>query len=165
MNVGLTQFAKGNTVLVIYGDDPYTADADGMLEGEEIQFKVYRQQSGEMMEITPTFSSTKPNSGNYFITDGISAIDFITTTDEKTVDICFEMYPNPVRDNLNIRFTNESANFSTIEILNLLGETVCNPVYTDETSVNINLSHLAEGCYLMRVSNGTLLITRKIIVQ
>ncbi len=165
VNVGLAEFGSGNNVLVIYGDDAYTVEKDGMLEEEEIRFKVYRQKSGEIVEINPTFSSTMPNSGNYFVTDGISAIDFITTTDEKTVDICFEMYPNPVRDNLNIRFTNGSADLVTIEILNLLGETVCNPVFTDETSVNINLSHLAEGCYLMRVSNGTLLITRKIIVQ
>jgi len=165
VNVGLAEFSRGNNVLAIYGDDPFTVETDGMLEGEEIRFKVYRQKSGEIVEINPTFSATMPNSVNYFVTDGISAIDVLTAIDEQAAAISFEIYPNPVTDHLNIRFSYGHSGKITVEIMNLLGGQACSPVTTTNTQISFNLSHLAEGCYLVRVSNGEMHTTRKIIVQ
>ncbi|MBE0638600.1 MAG: C10 family peptidase [Bacteroidales bacterium] len=165
VNVGLAAFSKEGNVLVIYGDDPYTTELDGMMEGEEIQFKVYRQKTGEVAEINPTFNPAMPNTENYFVIDGISAIEMLTRINEQTTVINFEIYPNPVSENLNIRFNNKDSGNFTIEIMNLPGEMVCTPVNTSNAQVSINLSHLAEGCYLVRVSNGIAQTTSKVIVQ
>lgn len=165
LNVGLTSFSSEGNVLVIYGDDVYTAEVDGMMEGEVLQFKVYRQKVNEVVEIEPTFNTSMPNTGNYFVSDGISAVDLLTGIDEQTTVISFEIYPNPATDNLNIRFSNGNSVNYTVEIMNLLGEVVCSPVSANSPEVSINLSHLAEGCYLVRISNGIAQTTSKVIVQ
>ncbi|MBE0638599.1 MAG: T9SS type A sorting domain-containing protein, partial [Bacteroidales bacterium] len=165
MNFGLAAFSKEGNALVVYGDDPYTVEVDGMMEGEEIQFMVYRQKTGEIAEINPTFNPAMPNTENYFVTDGISAIEMLTGLNEQTTVINFEIYPNPVSENLNIRFNNKDSENITIEIMNLPGEMVCSPVSTSNAQASINLSHLAEGCYLVRVGNGISQTTSKVIVQ
>lgn len=165
MNVGITAISKDTGALIIYGDDPYSAEVDGMIEGEEIRFKVFRQKTGEVEEINPAFNSAMPNFEGYFVSDGISAFEMLTGLDEIESSVSVEIYPNPVRDNLSISFSNEMPQNCTVEILNLMGELVCGPVNTSGNRISINLDHLADGCYLVKIIDGHTQCTKKVILQ
>lgn len=165
LNVGVAAISRNTTSMAVYGDDPYTADLDGMMEGEVIRFKVFRQKSGEIVEINPTFSSAMPNTGGCFVNDGISAFEILTDVDERESSVSFEIYPNPVRDNLNIIFTNDRLRNCTVEVLNLVGELVCKPLNTSDNRISIHLAHLADGCYLVKIFDGQTQITKKVIIK
>jgi len=165
LNVGVAAISKDGFVLVVYGDDPYTVEVDGMLESEAPYFKVFRLKTSEVVEIEPTWNTSMPNSANYFVNDGISAIEMVTDVDERESSVSFEIYPNPVRDNLNIIFTNDRSRSYIVEVLNLVGELVCNPVNTSDNQISINLAHLADGCYLVKIFDGQSQITKKVIIQ
>jgi hypothetical protein len=69
---------------------------------------------------------------------------------EQTNDVeNFEVYPNPSKDELNIRFKSEQA--QTLTILDLSGKTI----YTEavQNNAKLDISNLANGTYILSVSN------------
>jgi hypothetical protein len=165
MLTGLTKINETGNVLVVYGDDPYTPELDGMSEGEKIRFRHFSFEHGNVMEVKPHFLTSMPNAEDYYLTEGISAIDMITFIDEVVTDNDFTIYPNPARDNICISLNNKNAENMTIEIMNLLGETVSKPIMTKNNEQIINLDHLAEGCYLVKISTGYSQSVKKVIIN
>jgi hypothetical protein len=62
------------------------------------------------------------------------------------------IYPNPVRDMLNIQFNNHD--FKTIKISNILGQVVYNKDLIGAEYHQINLGHLPEGYYIIRIQSN-----------
>jgi PKD repeat protein len=162
---GITTISKSGNVLVVYGNDPYSSEIDGMLEGEEIFFKVYKQKADEVLEIVAGFDPAMPDNAGYFVPDGISAIDMMTGIEEPETDIQFDVYPNPASDKIHIRFSNENAETTVIEMMNLMGGEVCKPIIATRSEATIHLSHLPEGCYLLKITNGNSSHVKKVIVK
>ena len=77
----------------------------------------------------------------------------------------FDIYPNPNNGMLNISLTN-SSDKQTIEIKNLIGQTVYSQIASNSSTVNINLSDFNKGIYTVSLinENGTS-STKKIIIQ
>tara|TARA_B100001057_G_scaffold500508_1_gene615973 strand:- start:1616 stop:3433 length:1818 start_codon:yes stop_codon:yes gene_type:complete len=77
----------------------------------------------------------------------------------------FDIYPNPNKGMLNISLTNTSDK-QTIEIKNLIGQTVYSQIASNSSTVNINLSDFNKGIYTVSLinENGTS-STKKIIIQ
>jgi hypothetical protein len=62
----------------------------------------------------------------------------------------FHFYPNPVKNNLNLSYTNE---ITSVKVLNLLGQTVLNqPIKANEGL--IEMSHLEKGTYFIEIVSG-----------
>jgi hypothetical protein len=162
---GLASITETGNVLVVYGDDPLTSEVDGMMEGERIRFRIFSCGNGNINDFAPHFLTSMLNSENYFVTDGISAFTMITGINDFAADTDFEIYPNPARENITIRLNNENAQTLTIEIMNLLGGLVINPVTTNKREQYLNLDHLAEGCYLVKISNGISKSVKKVIIN
>ena len=77
----------------------------------------------------------------------------------------FDIYPNPSNGMLNISLTN-SSDKQTIEIKNLIGQTVYSQIVGNSSTVTINLSDFNKGIYTVSLinENGTI-STKKIIIQ
>jgi PKD repeat protein len=76
------------------------------------------------------------------------------------------IYPNPVREMLNINFGNPVEGTMNIEIMNIAGKRAYAQQVKSEgyNHVNINVQQLKSGIYFLRVTNGKYLITdRKFI--
>ncbi|GEQ87061.1 hypothetical protein ULMS_25690 [Patiriisocius marinistellae] len=69
------------------------------------------------------------------------------------------IYPNPANTQLNI----SNADNSTIEIYNILGQVM---MTKSNISLNeaLNVSQLVTGTYLVKISNGTTITTKKFII-
>jgi len=72
-----------------------------------------------------------------------------------------KVYPNPVRDVLNFLFDKEIARIS---IYNLMGQEVLKKE-TNATDVSVDVTHLASGSYLVKVTSNEALKTIKIIKE
>lgn len=76
--------------------------------------------------------------------------------------INFEIYPNPAKEFLHIRITNNNSENYDLQLLNYLGQIV----YEDKISsfTEIPISNLLAGVYWVKISNGITTKTKKIIV-
>ena len=78
----------------------------------------------------------------------------------------FHIYPNPVKDHINVKFASESLQGSVIEILSISGKVVYSKVlesYTNEYQINANF--LPSGFYVCRANNGKTIKTVKFLKQ
>ncbi|MFL2569272.1 MAG: T9SS type A sorting domain-containing protein [Flavobacteriales bacterium] len=77
----------------------------------------------------------------------------------------FNVYPNPNNGILNISLTN-STDKQTIEIKNIIGQTVYSQIAGNSSTTTINLSDINKGIYTVSLinENGTS-STKKIIIQ
>jgi hypothetical protein len=76
------------------------------------------------------------------------------------------LYPNPVQDVLNVAYqANDIKAVIQIEVLSIDGRVIYTESYDSQKSTlhTINVSEWQRGLYLVRINNGTELITKKII--
>jgi hypothetical protein len=87
---------------------------------------------------------------------------------ENVPAVCFfDLYPNPVVNELTIRFTN-SAPSADIEIINLMGEVVYHQSLTGieaNQSFNIKTGQMAKGYYLVHFVSGSSSAGTKILIE
>ena len=72
----------------------------------------------------------------------------------------FVVYPNPTNGIINVK-TSEYKNVTNVQIFNLVGAVVKTTKLQHETSL-INLSDLANGLYIVKITSGNNSITQKI---
>ncbi len=73
----------------------------------------------------------------------------------------FKVYPNPVKDILNISYT---QNITNIEVYNLLGQKVATKAVNTNQG-QVGMSHLASGTYLVKITADNQTKTIKVIKQ
>ncbi len=75
-----------------------------------------------------------------------------------------EVYPNPSNGIFNISSDNKLDKVSTVEIYNLMGNAVMKFQWKGENTA-FNLSNLAKGIYIMKISNKDVLAVKKLILR
>ena len=87
------------------------------------------------------------------IQEALGKVDFNTNS--------FKVYPNPVKNNLTIRYT---ENISSATIYNILGQELF-VKNINHTEGQIDMSNLAAGTYLVKVKSGEKVETIKVIKE
>ena len=75
----------------------------------------------------------------------------------------FSTYPNPVRGN-TLTVTTSSSEAKTVNIFNVLGRKVFSQRFSSMTKI-MNVSEIASGVYIMKVTEGNNIATKKLIVE
>jgi hypothetical protein len=157
--VGMAEFsnAMNNLQLIVYGQDFTTDDSFGLTEGEPISFKLYRADGGEA-SLTVGFNPAY-NTGT-FQSMGVSMITEMKAgvlgINENVVE--FNIYPNPSNGIFNI-----SCDDATITVINAQGQIVHRALVGG--NVTLDLSHLGQGIYYIRVANEMGLSVKKIAIK
>ena len=100
---------------------------------------------------------------NYCVT-----CDLVVGIDENALQAGIKVFPNPVRDILNVQLDLPSATESLqIRLLNMLGQEVFSGNYGQLQSDNIELdvNELPTGAYLIQVRDGKAQFTEPIVIQ
>jgi len=87
-----------------------------------------------------------------------------TGIDEMLSVANISMYPNPVSDKLNIQFDSYQHEVINMEIIDLTGRIVKRGELLQQHNV-IDLSDINQGVYFVRLSNGEVSNSRKILVK
>jgi hypothetical protein len=85
-----------------------------------------------------------------------------TGIDNSIANNGFEIFPNPANNVLNIRFGKLPTDKTTIEVLDIIGQTV----YTDsvrDQDMAIDVSNLSKGNYILKLQSGTDIVTERFI--
>ena len=164
LNTGLVVLTGESVALTIYGDDPSTSEVDGMIQGEEMFFKIFHSASAEVENLSLSFNVSLPDNGGYFSIDGLSAVDEVTGIFSASEEPKIHVYPNPSSDYLNISLEKSLHGYSVM-VMNTLGKTIFIIEATFEADLRLDVSTWPEGCYLIKVSDQKRSVTKKIIIR
>jgi PKD repeat protein len=111
--------------------------------------------------------------GNYtvLVTDSnncfaISAIyQFTSLGIEQFGYVKYLMFPNPVKDILNIQFPGQEDLTTTVLVINLLGETILTQTLSGKSELNVDVKDLSAGIYILQVTNGNNINRQKFIKE
>jgi|GEM_PF-1978180 len=162
--VGTTPITGKDNILTIYGDDITTPEIDGMIEYEDIVYKLYNQATGEDVILNPDFDTEKLDAGSTFKTNGLSILKSVTNLEEITTFGNLSIYPNPASNYIRVNLGEATASAVSIELMNIIGDIMVKVTSNNATEV-IDVSGLAEGCYIIRVSNHSETISKKIVIR
>ncbi|MBI1287457.1 MAG: T9SS type A sorting domain-containing protein [Flavobacteriales bacterium] len=80
-----------------------------------------------------------------------------------------QIYPNPVTDNLTVRFEAKDDQDLTIRVLNVAGEIVLSSQSKTKAgqriTKNFNVQNLAAGVYMVQIQGATSSFTKRVVVQ
>lgn len=83
------------------------------------------------------------------------------------VESSFEVFPNPVIDQVNINAVLEESQNVTVELFDMMGKTIKTRDLGWQQNLNnvsIDMHEVSEGFYFLRVTAGVADLTRKLIV-
>jgi hypothetical protein len=90
-----------------------------------------------------------------------------TTIDEETLgEEAVFVYPNPAKEFINVEFSGLNYENISIEITDVFGKVVQKEISKNENQMfNLNVSSLAAGYYVLKISSGNSVIQKKIIIS
>ena len=90
-----------------------------------------------------------------------------TTIDEETIgEETIFVYPNPANEFINVEFSGLNDENISIEITDVFGKVVQKEISKNENQMfNLNVSSLAAGYYVLKISSGNSVIQKKIIIS
>lgn len=151
----------GTTDSVVYAGCPYCSN----------YVKVLKQQPDGKIIVGGKFTTfnglSATNITRIFGAAGAQAKSIYTEyQSEPEIDIntsdAIAFYPNPSDGIYYFNLIDES-NDTSLHVFNLVGEKVFSTVLSANQENEVNLSHLAKGCYLVKLSNATSTSTQKLI--
>jgi hypothetical protein len=170
-----------STAIAAFGDDPTTVNKDGFAEGEELHWKIWRQNDGHIFEAYATYSVPAGSEGlvtdtGAYATNGISMIvsflgstSGITTGDTPTECALMQNYPNPFNPTTGIRYQVSGVSHVRLVVYDLLGREVARLVDDEKApgtyQVEFDGARLASGVYICRMTAGTFVQCRKIVLS
>lgn len=84
-----------------------------------------------------------------------------TLSVDETTNSTISFFPNPVKDNLNIKTIRPTS--TTIEIYNILGKRVLISSFQRETTIDV--SSFKNGVYIVKLAQGNNVLTKKLVKQ
>jgi len=96
-----------------------------------------------------------------------STCTLFTTIDEETIgEETIFVYPNPAKEFINLEFSGLNYENISIEITDVFGKVVQKEISKNENQMfNLNVSSLAGGYYVLKISSGNSVIQKKIIIS
>jgi Zn-dependent metalloprotease len=82
-------------------------------------------------------------------------------------DASLKVFPNPAQDNVKIRYAFEGKKSISMVLVNALGQEIIRKTTsaTNSFEADLNLENVAPGVYFLRFSDGSNVLTRKLLVQ
>ena len=148
-----------------------------MIDGTATQFVFYKDGTEAESNTTGLFTTTGPGEYHCTMTNakfpGLTLTTAAVTVTEGTgiEDITaneLNFYPNPAKDMVHLRFILSRENLVSIEIYNLNGSLISQPfsnwMMPAEHDININLTHMPKGMYMVKLRAGNELLCKKFIL-
>ena len=152
LNQIVVPLSDGNLVYL----DSMTYDRSGFTSRKTV-IKLDDSDIFDYHQISPTKGIAIGESGKYYITDFTTDVKSQTTTPE------IEVYPNPITDVINIRFSN-MMQVESLEIYGMTGNLVQNINYSQYTNNIVQKTdNLTTGVYFLKIITSNGVFHKKIV--
>ena len=164
--VGSVALQEGHNAIAIWGDDEYTQEKEGLVNGEVFTLVLYNQARDKLSELKV---SEWELGNDVFAKDGMSVIAGIQQQEQIAQELeLFQNVPNPVRSNTEISFYLPEATKAKLCLTNTLGQEVYTLDYKDYEKglhkVNLQRANLASGIYYYSLQTSTKTLTKQLTV-
>ena len=119
---GAAVYQGTSMAIAVWGDDLTTGDqVEGMLEGQEFIYKVWRKDRNKEFGMKVEYAG----GDIVYLNDGLSFLKKIEIADKQyDREVSFECYPNPNEGEFEIRLHQEEYEPFVVEVLNMVGQVV-----------------------------------------
>ncbi len=168
-----------NISVTAWGNDPTSPSPDGFGNGEIFKWRIWQQKTGKTFSAhaTYTVNSQLPND-SIFVSNGISSLASlngyqIVNSIEKTQIIpkdfaLYQNFPNPFNPSTMISYNLPKRAHVMLTVYDVLGREVRVVVNIVEQpggyEVNFNASDLPSGVYFYRLTAGSFVATKKLLL-
>ena len=161
---GIAEVQGGSFALKAFADDNTTLNPDGFVEAETLNYKVYRQATGEVFILGVTYDFSAPNTG-LFATNGLSVVSDLTmsVTGINTQMLNgLSVYPNPSTGIFNISIGNLDQDINYV-IVNAKGQEIFEAKLLE--TQEIDLSSAPKGIYFIKFISNEVLRIEKVVIK
>jgi hypothetical protein len=153
---------ENSQAVILFGDDPTTPEAAGFSEHEPIVLKVYRQSTGEEIDLEVTWDKNLNHSGT-FETNGLSAVIDLKmsgTSINQPTEQHLSIYPNPSKGTFTVSGMTDDCE---ITIFNAHGK----ELFTMSLILpaEIDLSTQPKGIYFISIKTDNNIFVKKVILN
>lgn len=166
------------TSCIIYGDNPYTSEIDGLIDGEEFKFRIWDWRNDTEYDAQAFFSSSVTTFREHavILIDSLVVLDHPTAYNEQK-PVRFSLspnYPNPFNPNTTIEFTLPETGFTTLTIYNNSAQKIRELVADYMTAGTHTLTwdgrddsgnSSSSGVYITRLKAGSLVVTGRMVLM
>jgi hypothetical protein len=149
--------------LSIFADDPFTPEKDGMLQNEELKFKVFNNKTGNITDLVLTIEGEYPVA--VFQQNEIS---LVKSVENATGVAAFEnhtapvIYPNPAKDAVILSLPDKDFSRCFLEIFHIDGRLMQDYQITSK-STEIDIGKFASGVYIFKVDIDGQAFTQRLV--
>lgn len=159
---GLAEYSGNDFAVVAFGNDLLADNARGFIEGDQIDYKLFRSSMGETYDVEVEYENRLDYSGKFAI-NGLSAVNGLKMSPSALsteINESLGLYPNPTNGVFHITGIDVE---SSILVYNSIGEVFYN--YRDFGLQKIDMSGNPKGLYIVKISNNENSVYRKFILQ
>jgi hypothetical protein len=159
-----------NASITVFGDDMLTEITEGLEQGEEMSFRVYRPSTGETFDAEVTYDNISAQQ-NVFTGNGVSVIRSLNLKSATGINnqefaySTIRIYPNPTSGVLNVAIENVSNSKIMVDLMNASGQVLLTKEYTDKSDFSIQIGDQPKGVYYLRVVYGESVNIEKVILK
>ncbi len=130
----------------------------------------YSWNNGDMTEdifaLLPGVYVVTVTDANGCSMQGSFTVNFTLGLEDESNEISLDLYPNPTRDILNIKF-GSNQNVENLSLIDITGKVVYEniPSNNNDSEYELNLNFLPEGVYFLNVYTNDQVLTRKVVIS
>lgn len=154
-----------NAAITVYGDEPMTEEIEGLVQGENIYFRVFSSRTQTEKEVESAYDQSFNYADGTFAENGISAINTLTvksTSISENFSQSVSIYPNPSKGNVNLSVEDFSTEYQVI-ISDMSGHKIIDQTFTG--SIQMDLSAYPKGFYLVELKGGAYQQIEKLVLD
>ena len=160
---------SSNFAIMAFGNDETTTIKDGFEAGEMLQFKVFRPEGSEEINLTVEFNSSLPQQG-LFVNQGMSAVKTLKLDSiglEESGSILTEIYPNPSHGIFTLTMSSWPEKMQ-IHLMDASGQII--KTFKPGSKLNgsayaFNMSDLPNGVYFLKLVDSGYLEIKKVVIN
>jgi hypothetical protein len=160
---------SSNFAIMAFGNDETTTTKDGFEAGEMLQFKVFRPEGSEEINVTVEFNPALPQQG-LFVNQGMSAVKTLKLDSiglEESGGILTEIYPNPSHGIFTLTMSSWPEKMQ-IHLMDASGQII--KTFKPGSKLNgsayaFNMSDLPNGVYFLKLVDSGYLEIKKVVIN
>ena len=151
--VGSSVYDNNSMSLIVWEDDIYTDEKDGMLQGEKFILKYWNKDINKQIDLDIVWEL----GGDNYVSNGLASISFISLSNQisDNSDSNVDLYPNPCSNQSRLSFNLSYDDFISVKILDLQGREISSLfsgfINKGNTNIEINTSKIKIGTYIISI--------------
>ena len=149
--VGSSVYDNASMSLIIWENDIYTDEKDGMFQDEKIVLKYWNEDLNKPIELDVEWGL----GDGHYISNGLAAISSISLSNQILDDSKVDLFPNPCSNQAKLSLYLCSDDFVSVKILDLQGREISSLfsglINKGNTNIEINTSKIKIGTYIISI--------------